>query len=75
MINLAGEEETLRNHISKYFKDIHNKYNKDKMFFFYFQLVLMDIFLQTVGKTMNRQDLKIRLMEVLKNECLIENNI
>ena len=48
IINLDGKKEPLKNHLDEYFKTMHSKYNQDKLFYFYFQLVLMEIFLNEV---------------------------
>jgi len=72
LYNLDGKEETLKQLITDYFSNIHSKYNEDKMFYFYFQLILMDIFLSDKNIQMPRQDLKEQLSDVLKNHCFIE---
>lgn len=72
LYNLDGEKETLQQLIGKHFQNIHSKYNEDKLFFFYFQLILMDIFLSDKNIQMPRQDLKEQLMDTLKNHCFIE---
>ena len=64
-----GKETKLRDHLSNYFKNIHSKYNEDKMFYFYFELVMMEEFLKNNGRTLPRKDLKEELMNVLKYEC------
>lgn len=66
------EEESLQNHISNYFQNIHTRYNEDKMFYFYFQLILMDSFLENMGKNLPKRELKEELMNVLKNKCFME---
>jgi GTP-sensing pleiotropic transcriptional regulator CodY len=72
LYNLDGKQETLQQLITEHFQNIHSKYNEDKLFFFYFQLILMDIFLSDKNIQMPRQDLKEQLMEILKNHCFIE---
>ena len=70
IINLDGEEETLKNHLDEYFKTMHSKYNQDKLFYFYFQLVLMELFLNQHKVELPRKDLKDQLENILKNKCL-----
>jgi len=69
---VPNQEQYLKDHISYYFKNINRKYNEDKMFYFYFQLVIMEKFLDNVGRDLPGKDLKLRLEETLKNDCLIE---
>jgi len=69
IITLAGNEETLENHLDKYFKTIHSKYNGDKLFYFYFELVLMELYLTEHRVTLPRKDLKDRLEKILKTKC------
>lgn len=72
LYNLDGKQQTLQELIGNYFQNMHSKYNEDKLFFFYFQLVLMDIFLSNRNIQMPRQDLKEQLMDTLKNVCFAE---
>lgn len=66
------KEQTLQQHLSEYFNNIHTKYNEDKMFYFYFQLILMENFLGMMGINMEKGNLKVELMDVLKNHCFME---
>ena len=66
------KEQTLQQHLSEYFNNIHTKYNEDKMFYFYFQLILMENFLGMMGMNMEKGNLKVELMDVLKNHCFME---
>lgn len=66
------KEQTLQQHLSEYFNNIHTKYNEDKMFYFYFQLILMENFLSMMGMNMEKGNLKVELMDVLKNHCFME---
>jgi len=70
--NLDGKEESLKTHLDEYFKTMHSKYNQDKLFYFYFQLVLMELFLNQHKIELPRKDLKDQLEAILKNECIIE---
>ena len=70
IINLDGKEEPLKVHLDEYFKTMHSKYNQDKLFFFYFQLVLMELFLNQHKVELPRKDLKNQLEDILKNKCL-----
>jgi hypothetical protein len=72
IITLAGNEESLKNHLDEYFKKMHSKYNEDKLFYFYFQLVLMELYLTKHNVKLARKDLKDQLEEILKNKCLLE---
>ena len=72
IINLDGKSETLSQHLSDYFQNMHSKYNEDKMFYFYFELILMEIFLANKDVELPRQELKQQLGEVIKNHCFIE---
>lgn len=72
IINFDGNEEPLKVHLDEYFKTMHSKYNEDKLFFFYFQLVLMELFLTQHKVELPRKDLKDQLEAILKNECLRE---
>lgn len=67
---VPAEEQYLKKHIDNYFENVHKKYNEDKMFYFYFQLVLMEKFLKQYNKTIPRNDLKETLRNILKNNCL-----
>ena len=69
---LDGKEEPLKDHLDEYFKTMHSKYNEDKLFFFYFQLVLMELFLTQHKIDLPRKDLKDQLEAILKNECIIQ---
>ena len=51
---------------------MHSKYNEDKLFYFYFQLVLMELFLTKHKVELPRKDLKDKLEAILKNECIRE---
>jgi hypothetical protein len=72
IITLDGNEEQLKNHLDEYFKTMHSKYNEDKLFYFYFQLVLMELYLNEHKVELPRKDLKDKLEAILKNECLRE---
>jgi len=72
IINLDGKQEPLKTHLDEYFKTMHSKYNEDKLFYFYFQLVLMELFLNQHKIELPRKDLKDQLEAILKNECIIE---
>ena len=72
IITLTGKEESLKVHLDEYFKTMHSKYNEDKLFYFYFQLDLMELFLNQHKVELPRKDLKDRLEEILKNKCLLE---
>ena len=50
IITLSGKKEPLNVHLDEYFKTMHSKYNQDKLFYFYFQLVLMELFLTKYKK-------------------------
>ncbi len=69
IINLDEKEETLKVHLDEYFKTMHSKYNQDKLFYFYFQLVLMELFLTQHKIELPRKDLKDKLEVILKNKC------
>jgi hypothetical protein len=75
IITLDGKEEPLKVHLDEYFKKMHSKYNEDKLFYFYFQLVLMELFLNEHKVELPRKDLKDQLEALLKNECLREKKI
>ena len=64
-----GKEEQLKVHLDEYFKTMHSKYNQDKLFYFYFQLVLMELFLNQHKIELPRKDLKDKLEVILKNKC------
>jgi hypothetical protein len=70
IINLDGKKEPLKNHLDEYFKTMHSKYNQDKLFYFYFQLVLMELFLNQHKIELPRKELKDQLEVILKNKCL-----
>jgi len=72
IINLDGKEESLKTHFFEYFKTMHSKYNQDKLFYFYFQLVLMELYLNEHKIELPRKDLKDQLEAILKNECIRE---
>ena len=72
IITLSGKKEPLNVHLDEYFKTMHSKYNQDKLFYFYFQLVLMELFLNQHKVELPRKDLKDKLEELLKNKCLHE---
>jgi len=72
IITLDGKEEPLKVHLEEYFKNMHSKYNEDKLFYFYFQLVLMELFLNQHKVELPRKDLKDQLEALLKNKCLLE---
>ena len=67
-----SKEQTLKEHISHHFQNINTKYNGDKLFYFYFQIVMVEQYLNSNGNDLKRQDLKIRLENLLKNECFRE---
>lgn len=64
-----GKEEPLKVHLDEYFKTMHSKYNQDKLFYFYFQLVLMELFLTQHKIELPRKDLKDKLEVILKHKC------
>ena len=66
------KEQSLKEHISNHFRKINTKYNGDKLFYFYFQIVMVEQYLNSNGNDLKRQDLKIRLENLLKNDCLRE---
>ena len=72
LINLDGKSETLGQHITHYFQNVHTKYNEDKMFYFYFELIMMELFLAQKDIGLPRQELKHQLGEVIKNYCFTE---
>jgi hypothetical protein len=72
IITLDDKKEPLKDHLDEYFKTMHSKYNEDKLFYFYFQLVLMELFLTQHKVELPRKDLKDQLEAILKNECLRE---
>jgi hypothetical protein len=72
IITLDGKEEQLKDHLDVYFKNMHSKYSEDKLFYFYFQLVLMELFLNKHKVELPRKDLKDKLEVILKNECMRE---
>jgi hypothetical protein len=72
IITLSGKKESLKNHLDEYFKTMHSKYNEDKLFYFYFQLVLMELYLNQHKVQLPRKDLKDQLEAILKNECIRE---
>jgi hypothetical protein len=72
IITLYGKKQSLKEHLDEYFKNMHSKYNEDKLFYFYFQLVLMELFLNQHKVELPRKDLKDQLEELLKNKCLLE---
>ena len=72
IITLSGKKESLKNHLDEYFKTMHSKYNEDKLFYFYFQLVLMELYLNQHKVQLPRKHLKDQLEAILKNECLRE---
>jgi hypothetical protein len=65
-----GKEESLKDHLDEYFKTMHSKYNEDKLFYFYFQLVLMELFLTQHKVELPRKDLKNKLEDILKKKCM-----
>ena len=66
------KEQRLNEHIDEYFKNVQTKHKEDKMFYFYFQLVLMEKFLKQFNKELPRNDLKLGLKEILSNQCKLE---
>jgi len=70
IINLDEKEESLKSHLDEYFKTMHSKYNQDKLFYFYFQLVLMEIYLNEHKIELPRKELKEQLESILKNQCI-----
>jgi len=72
IITLDDKKQPLKDHLDEYFKTMHSKYNEDKLFYFYFQLVLMELFLTQHKVELPRKDLKDKLEAILKNECLRE---
>ena len=69
---VPAKEQSLKEHISHHFRKINTKYDGDKLFYFYFQIVMVEQYLNSYGNDLKRQDLKIRLENLLKNECLRE---
>jgi len=67
-----AKQESLKDHIDEYFKNVQVKYKEDKMFYFYFQLILMEQFIKQFDKNLPRSELKVQLKEILKNQCLRE---
>ena len=72
IINLDEIEESLKSHLDEYFKTMHSKYNQDKLFYFYFQLVLMEIYLNQHKIELPRKELKEQLESILKNQCILQ---
>ena len=72
IITIDGKKEPLKDHLDEYFKTMHSKYNENKLFYFYFELVLMELFLNQHKLKLPRKDLKDQLEVILKNECLHE---
>lgn len=70
IINLDNKEESLKSHLDEYFKTMHSKYNQDKLFYFYFQLVLMELYLNQHKVELPRKELKEQLESILKNKCI-----
>jgi hypothetical protein len=66
------KEQSLKEHISHHFRNINTKYDGDKLFYFYFQIVMVEKYLNSYGNDLKRQDLKIRLENLLKTDCLRE---
>lgn len=71
-ILIPQKEQRLKDHVDDYFKNVQTKHKEDKMFYFYFQLVLMEKFLKQFNKELPRNDLKLGLKEILSNQCKIE---
>jgi hypothetical protein len=69
---VPAKEQTLKEHISHHFRNINTKYDGDKLFYFYFQIVMVEKYLNSYGNDLKRQDLKIRLENLLKTDCLRE---
>ena len=67
-----SKEQSLKEHISHHFKNINTKYDGDKLFYFYFQIVMVEQYMNSNGNDLKRQDLKISLENLLKNDCLRE---
>ena len=65
-------EQPLKKHISNHFQKINSKYDGDKLFYFYFQIVMVEQYLNSNGNDLKRQDLKLRLENLLKTDCLRE---
>lgn len=70
IINLDNKEESLKSHLDEYFKTMHSKYNQDKLFYFYFQLVLMELYLNQHKVELPRKELKEKLEAILKKQCI-----
>ena len=64
------EPQTLEKVLECYFSNINQHLNQDKLFYFYFNLILIEMFLKDQGKTLPRKDLKLKLKEVIQNNCL-----
>jgi len=71
-IIVPQKQQTLKDHIDQYFSEVQTKHKEDKMFYFYFQLVLMEKFLRQFNKRVPRNDLKEGLKMILANQCLRE---
>jgi len=69
---VPAKEQSLKEHISHHFRNINTKYDGDKLFYFYFQIVMVEKYLNSNGNDLKRQDLKIRLENLLKTDCLRE---
>ena len=66
------EPQSLEKVLESYFSNINQHLNQDKLFYFYFNLILIEIFLKDKGKKLPRKDLKLKLKEVIQNNCLQE---
>jgi hypothetical protein len=69
---VPSKEQPIKEHISHHFRNMNTKYDGDKLFYFYFQIVMVEQYLNSNGNDLKRQDLKISLENLLKNECLRE---
>jgi len=66
----STEPITLKHLINNYFYTMNEKKKYEKMFYFYFNLVLMEDILKNNNKKLPRKDLKHKLKQFLQENCL-----
>ena len=71
-IIIKNNPVTFKELLHNYFCQINKEINQDKMFYFYFNLVLIDQLLKDNNKNFNRRDLTRDLKDFLKNHCTSE---
>jgi len=69
---IDNEEKSFQQLISNHFKNIHQQYNSNKLFYFYFELILIEELMGMFGGRLSRSDLKERLFGVLRGSCQLE---